>query len=72
MLILLYKLHAGYGPKDRYKAHRATECWQLSNILRASAAMGRHIIMVNFIIDGDNKEDNNLLVWEMLIIIIVW
>ncbi|KAI8879765.1 DNase I-like protein [Backusella circina FSU 941] len=38
-------LHAGYGPKDRYKAHRATECWQLSNILRASAAMGRHIIM---------------------------
>lgn len=39
-------LHAGYGPKDQYKAHRATECWQLANLLRCSAAMGRHIIMV--------------------------
>lgn len=39
-------LHGGYGPKDQYKAHRATECWQLANLLRASAAMGRHIIMV--------------------------
>ncbi|KAL0137396.1 Endonuclease/exonuclease/phosphatase [Mucor lusitanicus] len=38
-------LHAGYGPKDQYKAHRATECWQLANILRQSAAMGRHIVM---------------------------
>jgi sphingomyelin phosphodiesterase 2 len=39
-------LHAGHGPKDRYKAHRATQCWQLANVLRSSAAMGRHIIMV--------------------------
>lgn len=39
-------LHAGYGPKDQYKAHRATECWQLANILRNSAAMGRQIVMV--------------------------
>ncbi|CEP08862.1 hypothetical protein [Parasitella parasitica] len=39
-------LHAGYGPKDQYKAHRATECWQLANILRSSAAMGRQIVMV--------------------------
>ncbi|CAO0801744.1 unnamed protein product [Mucor circinelloides] len=38
-------LHAGYGPKDQYKAHRATECWQLANILRNSAAMGRQIVM---------------------------
>lgn len=39
-------LHAGYGPEDPYKAHRATQCWQLANLLRTSAAMGRHIIMV--------------------------
>ncbi|KAG2232951.1 hypothetical protein INT48_008044, partial [Thamnidium elegans] len=38
-------LHAGYGPKDQYKAHRASECWQLAYLLRHSAAMGRHIIM---------------------------
>ncbi|KAI7887697.1 Endonuclease/exonuclease/phosphatase [Mucor mucedo] len=38
-------LHGGYGPEDPYKAHRATQCWQLANLLRASAAMGRHIIM---------------------------
>ncbi|GAN09606.1 DNase I-like protein [Mucor ambiguus] len=38
-------LHAGYGPKNQYKAHRATECWQLANILRQSAAMGRQIVM---------------------------
>lgn len=39
-------LHGGYGPKDRYKAHRATECWQLVHLLRNSAAMGRHILLV--------------------------
>ncbi|KAI9467799.1 MAG: Endonuclease/exonuclease/phosphatase, partial [Benjaminiella poitrasii] len=38
-------LHAGYGPKDRYRAHRATECWQLAYMLRTSAAMGRQIIL---------------------------
>ncbi|KAK4521129.1 uncharacterized protein ATC70_013073 [Mucor velutinosus] len=38
-------LHAGYGPKAQYTAHRATECWQLANILRQSAAMGRQIVM---------------------------
>ncbi|KAI8984169.1 Endonuclease/exonuclease/phosphatase [Mycotypha africana] len=38
-------LHGGYGPKDIYKAHRATECWQLAHLLRSSAAMGRHIIL---------------------------
>ncbi|KAI7906850.1 Endonuclease/exonuclease/phosphatase [Cokeromyces recurvatus] len=38
-------LHGGYGPKDRYRAHRATECWQLAQILRTSAAMGRQIIL---------------------------
>lgn len=40
-------LHAGYGPKDRYKAHRATECWQLASLLRNSAALQRHIILVS-------------------------
>lgn len=39
-------LHASYGLKDQYEAHRATECWQLANLLRTSATMGRHIIMV--------------------------
>ncbi|KAI9336456.1 Endonuclease/exonuclease/phosphatase, partial [Pilaira anomala] len=38
-------LHAGYGPKDPYKAHRASQCWQLAHLLRQSAAMGRQIII---------------------------
>lgn len=38
-------LHAGYGMKHQYTAHRATQCWQLCNLLRASAAMGRQIIL---------------------------
>lgn len=37
-------LHAGYG--DRYKAHRATECWELAKLLRSSAAAGRQVILV--------------------------
>lgn len=40
-------LHAGYGTKHQYTAHRATQCWQLCNLLRASAAMKRQIILVS-------------------------
>ncbi|CEG82152.1 hypothetical protein RMATCC62417_16268 [Rhizopus microsporus] len=36
-------LHAGYG--DRYKAHRAAQCWQLANLLRAFVIAGNHVVM---------------------------
>jgi sphingomyelin phosphodiesterase 2 len=58
-------LHAGYGPKDQYKAHRATECWQLANLLRCSAAMGRHIIMVT----GQRSRAEEL---SLLKLLLVW
>ncbi|KAI9013849.1 Endonuclease/exonuclease/phosphatase [Phycomyces nitens] len=37
-------LHAGYGDVDEYEGHRVTESWELSNLLRASAAQGRQVI----------------------------
>lgn len=37
-------LHAGYG--DRYKAHRAAQCWQLANLLRSFVIAGNHVVMV--------------------------
>ncbi|ORE03840.1 DNase I-like protein [Rhizopus microsporus var. microsporus] len=36
-------LHAGYG--DRYKAHRAAQCWQLANLLRSFVIAGNHVVM---------------------------
>ena len=39
-------LHASYGVNHDYIAHRATQSWQLCNLLRASSAMGRQIIVV--------------------------
>ncbi|KAL9549980.1 hypothetical protein MBANPS3_004948 [Mucor bainieri] len=38
-------LQAGYGNHDDYEAQRITECWQIANSVRASAAQGRHVIL---------------------------
>ncbi|KAI7855527.1 Endonuclease/exonuclease/phosphatase [Circinella umbellata] len=37
-------LHAGYGKSDEYEGHRVSESWELANLLRSSAAQGRHVI----------------------------
>ncbi|KAI9472404.1 MAG: Endonuclease/exonuclease/phosphatase [Benjaminiella poitrasii] len=46
-LIDVYTTHlqAGYGNNDKYEAQRITECWQIANSVRASAAQGRHVIL---------------------------
>ncbi|CAO3652756.1 unnamed protein product [Mucor fragilis] len=46
-LIDVYTTHlqAGYGNHDDYEAQRITECWQIANSVRASAAQGRHVIL---------------------------
>ncbi|KAG2230775.1 hypothetical protein INT48_001677 [Thamnidium elegans] len=38
-------LHACYDGKDEYEAQRITECWQIANSVRVSAAQGRHVIL---------------------------
>ncbi|OAC99274.1 hypothetical protein MUCCIDRAFT_148779, partial [Mucor lusitanicus CBS 277.49] len=45
-LIDVYTTHVtGYGKHDDYEAQRITECWQIANSVRASAAQGRHVIL---------------------------
>ncbi|KAK4514462.1 uncharacterized protein ATC70_002058 [Mucor velutinosus] len=44
-LIDVYTTHAGYGNHDDYQAQRITECWQIANSVRVSAAQGRHVIL---------------------------
>ncbi|KAG2207380.1 hypothetical protein INT47_006855 [Mucor saturninus] len=41
----LMDLQAGYGQGEDYEAQRITECWQIANSVRASAAQGRHVIL---------------------------
>lgn len=41
------QLHANYGDINEYEGHRVSECWELAGRLRASAAQGRQIIVVN-------------------------
>lgn len=38
-------LLACYEDNDIYEAQRITECWQIANSIRASAAQGRHVIL---------------------------
>ncbi|KAI8378523.1 Endonuclease/exonuclease/phosphatase [Blakeslea trispora] len=38
-------LQAAYGQQDDYEAQRITECWQIAQAVRQSAAQGRHVIL---------------------------
>ncbi|KAI8980807.1 Endonuclease/exonuclease/phosphatase, partial [Pilobolus umbonatus] len=38
-------LQAEYGDVIEYEAQRITECWQIANSVRTSAAQGRHVIL---------------------------
>ncbi|OBZ87048.1 Inositol phosphosphingolipids phospholipase C [Choanephora cucurbitarum] len=46
-LVDVYTTHlqASYGQKDDYEAQRITECWQIAQAVRNSAAQGRHVIL---------------------------
>ena len=40
-------MQACYEDSDIYEAQRITECWQIANSARASAAQGRHVILAS-------------------------
>ncbi|CAG8452531.1 10014_t:CDS:2 [Acaulospora morrowiae] len=56
--------HAGYGSKDNdiYLAHRVSQSWEASNLMRISASRGRNVIAA-----GDFNSEPDTLVYKLVV-----